>query len=140
MSESFEIYLTGKVSEGKLTGIPKKKLASDLKFFEGKSVELIIRKKKKYRSIQQNRVQWWYYTEIGNHLGYTPDEVHSLLGQELRMIERVDENTGLIRKFPQSTKEYSTIDHMDYTEKIRRWAAKEGIYLPEPNEQLTIKN
>lgn len=46
MGESFEIYFTGRVENGELQGIPRKKLSGQLKHLEGKDIELIIRKKK----------------------------------------------------------------------------------------------
>jgi hypothetical protein len=139
-SVNYEIYFTGKVIGGELQGISKKMFQQELKYFEGRAVELIIRKKKKYRSIQQNKLMWVYYTMIGNELGNTKDEVHSLLGERFLRTESVYEKTGLVYSYTRSTTDLTTSEMMDYMMNIQKFAAEElGMVLPSPNEQTQIE-
>lgn len=133
----YEIIHTGKVIEGTLTGIPKKELANELKFFEGKSVDLIIRKHKKYRSIYQNRYYWMIITMIGNDIGNTKDEMHDILKFKFLKAEKVDENTGEIFPYIRDSSDLSTVEFEDYLSEIRKFAAEYlHMNIPLPNEQI----
>lgn len=136
-----EISFFGNVNDaGELTGISKPAVARGLKNFIGKPVQMIIRNKLKHRSLAQNKVQWWYYTEISAHTGYTKNEVHEICRVLFLKTEKVNEATGTVFELVKSTTELTTVEHMEYSESIRRWAAMEfGINLPEPNEQQTIQ-
>jgi len=136
-SVNYEIYFTGKVIGGELQGIPGEKFRHELKYFEGKSVELVIRKKRKYRSVQQNKLMWVYYTMIANELGNTKDEVHSILGSMFLKSESVNPKTGAIYKYIKSTTDLTTSEMMDYMMSIHKFAAEElGIILPSPDDRM----
>lgn len=140
MSETFEIYLTGKVdSSGRLMGMNWTEFNSQLDYFKDKAVELILRKKKKYRSIQQNKLMWVYYTMIAHELGYTKDEIHSILKSKFLKSEKVNEETGVIYPYVKSTTDLTTTEMLDYISDIQKFAAEElGMNLPEPNEQFQL--
>ena len=90
-----ELLYFGKVDEsGVLHGIPKTKLKNDLKSFAGKNIEMIIRRKVKHRSYQQNRLWWLYMTMLGDEIGYTKDEMHDICKMQFLAVTRY---TGIIR-------------------------------------------
>ncbi len=140
MSDSFEIYFSGKVNEqGTLEGIPRKKFADQLKHFAGKPIELIIRRKKKYRSIQQNKFLWLSYNLISDHTGFTPDELHEIFKGMFLKREKVNEKTGTLFTYTESTTALTTIEFMEYMERIVKFSAEEfGITLPMPEEQAQL--
>jgi len=138
MSE-YEIFHTGKVVLGQLVGINKRQLSKELTQFEGKAVEMVVRKKRKYRSYEQNRVQWWYISEISKETGYTKGEVYAILCSEFLKAQKVDEKTGRIYDYIRGTSDLSTTEHAEFTADIRRFAAQEwGMNLPEPNKQVEM--
>lgn len=138
---AFKIYHTGNVSEqGILMGIPKTKLSQELKAFSGKAVELIIQRKSKHRSVQQNRLLWMWNKIIGDEIGCTADEAHEILKAMFLKTELVNEKTGVVYIYIRSTTELSTIEMMDYMMSIQKFANEDlQIVLPEPNDQLTIQ-
>lgn len=140
MSEEFEIWMFGKVEDGKLMGIPKKKLAQQLKHFEGKSIELTIRKKKKYRSIQQNRVWWMYMNILSDELGYDKDTMHEICKMKFLKSEAVNEKTEEVYQYVKSTSALSTTEFQDLFQSLYAWASETfGIVLPEPNTQIEMQ-
>lgn len=139
MTQELSYYC--KVSpSGEWEGIPKKKLRQEVaRLFGGQSIEIIIHKKKKHRSVQQNRYYWLLMGMVSDHTGYTPDEVHAILKSKFLKVEKVNENTGVVYEYIKSTTELSTVEYMDYLEDVRRFGSEEfGIYLPEPSEQIEV--
>ena len=138
---AYQIHYTAKVSDqGVLMGIPKRKLSDELKHFSGKDVELIIRRKKKYRSVEQNRLMWLWYGIMADHTGFTSDEIHSIMKSKFLHTEKVDEKTGVIYPYIRSTTELTTIEMIDYMTSIQKFASEDlQIVLPEPGDQLTIE-
>lgn len=140
MSESYEIWKSGKVLNGELVGISRKKLKEELAYFEGVGVELIIRKKKKHRSLQQNRLWWLYMGMLGEYLGYTKDEIHEIVKFKFLKKETVDETTGEVFQYIQSTSKLSTVEFLELVQQLYQWSAETfGLTLPEPNEQLRME-
>ena len=110
----------GTVSKGKFKpdNVPvfKKAFCS----FEGKEVEVIIKKVTKKRTINQNRYLWAIYTMLADHIGTTSDDMHVTLKKMFLPIP-----TG---KFgwtkPGSSKELSTAEMTTYIDNIKRWAGQ----------------
>lgn len=135
--EKLELYFTATVDNGKITNLNRNKLSTQIKYFDGKDIEIIIRKRRRSRTNQQNRAQWWYYTELGNYLGYNPEEIHELCKFKFLKKESYNEDTKEHFVYLRSTSSLTTEEHSEYLENIRRWSSEMGFYLPEPNE---IKN
>jgi len=137
--DSYEIYKTGKVTNGELVGISRKKLKEELAYFEGVNVELIIRKKKKHRSLQQNKLWWLYMGMLGEYLGYDKDAMHEICKFKFLKKEAVDETTGLIFEYIESTSKLSTVDFMELIEKLYQWSSETfNVTLPPPNTQVEM--
>jgi hypothetical protein len=98
-------------------------------------IELIIRKQKSQRSLNQNSAYWGIAIEILSECevfgGYTKEEIHDALRKEF--LSTVDPKTGLTKI--RSTTDLSTIEFNDYYATIQRWAASFcKVYIPDPNE------
>ena len=97
-----------------------------------------VKKKRNTRSNNQNSYYWkCIVQELGNSLGYFPDEMHDILRakflNEWEMIEINDKKIG-INKIGSSTN-LSTKAFEVYAEQIRIWALSDlGIRLMIPNE------
>lgn len=91
---------------------------------------MTIKEFKNQRSKNQNNYYWGIVLDIlSKDTGYTPDEMHELMGKKFLSYEKKGE------MFVKSTTKLNTKDMEDYLENVRRFASMEfGIYIPLPNE------
>ncbi len=122
--------LRGKVAQGKLILDQPSRYLVRLSQLEGKRIELVIRKEKSQRSLNQNSYMWGVvYEIISQHTGYTPEEVHEIMKFKFLKTEKA----GM--EYVRSTASLNTAEMGIYLENIRRWAAVElGCFIPLPNE------
>ena len=153
-----EIQYNGKVESGKLTIANRKGFDSDLPLFEGKDVEIIVRKKRKIRSNQVNKFYWAEVVpkfqlglqETGMRLkllktdefirnlftDLSKDATHEFLKKMFIESIEVDTDTGEIVKKKQSTAKMTYSEFMDYTSEIIQFAAENfNIQINLPSEQ-----
>lgn len=112
--------------------------------FEGKEIEITIKRKYKQRSLPQNAFYWgviipMFQELINEHWGEikSSEEIHEILKSQCNYTEKVNQQTGEITKIPQSTTELTTAGWLEYEQKIRQFAMDFfNATLPEPNEQL----
>ena|SRR5688500_2672299 len=82
--------------------------------FAGKYVEIVLRKRRTTRSLQQNKFYWAYVlTEIADATGYTKDEAHEALKHEFLR----EDGDGPLRKV-RSTTELSVEEFSAYVERV----------------------
>lgn len=100
------------------------KLQDLMDFQSDKQWQVVIQERNSDRSLEQNARLWDLYTSIGNHLGYTPDEMHDLLGcKYLLQVKYVGlEKITKIR----STTDLSVKEMTDYQMKIESFASNLG--------------
>lgn len=101
------------------------KLREELK--SGRNIVANVFERKSNRTIQQNSRLWKLYTELGIHIGETPDRVHELMGYKfLRELITVNGETF---EHIKSTTKLDTKAMAEYQENIERWANMElGFY------------
>lgn len=129
------------VNEGRLKISNRKQFDNDIKSFEGKRVEICIKKAKKTRSNNQNAYYWGIVipyvlnglTDLGNS-GITTDLVHSFLKD--RFIQEgtdiVIPKTGEAIKM-KTTTTLSTTQMMGYIADIQQFSAEIlGVVIPDP--------
>jgi len=88
-----------------------------------------IKKAKVRRSLNQNNYMWGVvYKQFAIDSGYTPKEMHQILGREFLSYEKNGEQ--LIK----STSDLNTIEFENYMSQCRMLAAEQGVLIPEPNE------
>lgn len=92
---------------------------------------VVVRKDRKNRSDDQNRYYWGVIIDIlGNHFGYTPDEMHEAIKLKFlrKKIGRGPETVG-------STTVLDTKEFSELVDKIIIWAQTEfDVKIPLPNE------
>lgn len=138
---TLELQYTCKVNaNGELEGLARNKLRKELKgSFANKSIEILIHKKKKHRSINQNRYYWLVLNMVSEDTGFRPQEAHEIFKRKFLTIEKVYEETGQVYEYTKSTTELSTIEFEEYVEQVRQFVAQEFmIYIPLPNEEIQI--
>mgnify|MGYP006316798197 FL=1 len=82
---------------------------------------------------------WVYVTIIANELGYEKEQMKEIISYKFLKRERVDERTGEIFEYIESTTKLNKTDFADMVNSLIRWAAETlHIVLPLPDQQLTI--
>lgn len=124
----------GELYDGKMTWYDPEGLKKYLLSLGDLEVQVLVEKKKKWRSDNQNRYYWGVVIDIlGSELGYNPEEMHEALKWQFLRVEG--------GKIPtvKSTASLSTVEFEDYMGQIRTWASIEfGVYIPEPNEAPVV--
>lgn len=137
-----KVTVYGGVQDGKLKLSDLKRFDNDLKIFEGKRVEVTIKKAKKIRSNPQNA---WYWaciipnvlqglTDAGNP-GLTTDEVHEFLKNRFlpdgKTITIPESGEKIV--ISKTTTTLSTTEMMTYTDQIIQFAAEMlNTIIPDP--------
>ncbi len=143
-----ELTYYGKVSESEETTLPKRIRKEVGKMFAGKQIEVVFRRKKKHRTPSQNAYYWAVviplileeFVNLGNDLQVGNKEhielVHDMLkGMFLEAKEVVDAD-GVAIKLPPTTKDLTTVQFMEYLEKVCQFAAERlQLVIPEPETQ-----
>jgi hypothetical protein len=137
---------TGTVTDGQLKLQNHRRFLEECKQFEGKQVELTLRRKQSRRSDQQNRYYWGAVVPIVAaglcEAGYRVSEqdTHVYLKSRFLLDGIVNENTGEILPTTGSTSKLSTTDFMAYVAEIQQWAAEFlNVVIPDPGEQVEIE-
>lgn len=123
----------GSILKGKVIFDDRDSFDNYLLSLENMFVDIVIKKRRKDRSNQQNRYMWGVvYKLISETTGHTEDEIHDSMRAMFLM-----DNLG---KFPimRSSTSLTTAEMEEYLEKIRQWAAQElSCIIPLPNEVET---
>ena len=135
----------GSVKDGVLKITNRKLFDQELLCYDGKEVEILIRKKRKYRSNHQNRFYWGCVIPIVKSLindaghTFTNQQIHELL--KLRYL-KIDHHLrdGEFFTEVKSTRDLTTTEFMEYIMMIQKLTAEIfGVYIADPNEQLMIE-
>lgn len=123
---------SGRIEKGKVLLDNQNRYLVQLSKLEGQRIELVLRKEKSKRSINQNNYYFGVVVEIlADYCGYEREEMHEALKE--KFLSAIPDDHGL-RKIKSTTK-LNTIEMEEYLEKIRRWASVElNCYIPNPNE------
>lgn len=100
---------------------------------KSKRWKIEVKEHKKARTNSQNALYWKWLEIMGDHFGYTKDEMHEELASRfLGMVERTTiGGRNIIEPF--STTKLSTKGFTDYMDKIQMLAVNQGITLPQPD-------
>jgi hypothetical protein len=142
----------GSVKDGNIS-LPKRLRQEVTKVFDGHSIEVTFKRKRKRRSIEQNRYYWGVVIpciieamiDMGNDALQIGNSEHAELVHEFLKAKILDNGEeviladGVVEKLPASTRKTTTTEFAEYTDKVIRWAAEMlNIAIPEPNEQSEI--
>jgi len=97
----------GIVKEGKLKLNNSRKFQDSLREFEGKDVELRIKERSANRSKEQNSLYWKWIDILSKEIGYTKEEMHTLIKYKFLKRNIVDEN-GVEQEIIKSTTTLTT--------------------------------
>ena len=123
-----KIYSNGCVIEslfGKIDGI--------FKTLANGEYELIVRRKVKKRSIEQNSLLWLYYACIENETGQDKNDIHSYYCG--KFLTKEVEIYGKIERIVGGTRNLTTVEFKYFLDRVQADVSSElGIELPDPND------
>jgi len=137
----------GKVENGKIE-IPGIRFRKEVgKAFDGKRIEVLVRKRKRRRSVAQNAYYWGLVLNIltaqfrvwDKETEITAALVHDWCKDRFLPIVMDGEEVTLTHpggkdRVKPTTTRLTTTQFMDYIALIQKWAAEYGLYIPDPNE------
>ena len=104
-----------------------------------KEFDIVIKSKVKSRSNQQSRYYWLCVSIVAGELGYSKNECHAIIGYKFLRKEKVNEKTGEVYEYIESTTKLSTTEFMNFMDEFVRWSAESlDIVLPLPNTQMEL--
>jgi len=133
-------------SDSKLHINNRKAFIADLKRFAGKSVEIVVKLKRSTRSSMQNRYYWGIVIplvmqgliELGHDVN--KQDTHEFIKANFNYEEIVNNDTGELFRMTKSTARLNKNDFGVMIEKLKVFASEYlNVYIPEPNEDLTLK-
>jgi len=142
-----QIKILSRVDDAGIIRKNRKLLADAFKHFAGKDIEVVVKRKYKMRSNQQNAFYWgvtvpFFQNLLNDAWGEirSMDEVHEVLKAACNYTEIPSPATGEIQRIPKSTTELTTSEWMDFELQMDQFARDFfNATLPKPNEQTTLE-
>lgn len=122
---------SGYVQDGKLHLRDPERYKRWVSKLEGERLEVVIKKARAVRSLQQNKYYWAVVIAmIADHCGMdSPEEAHEAMKWQFLQVRYAKIVTV------RSTTSLSKSDMVEYIERIRRWAAAElNLDIPDPHK------
>lgn len=110
---------------------------------EGKQLKITLERGRKKRSLSVNAYYWGVVipacqgilTDFGNDVD--EEETHSFLKEHIgKLTGSVVDSKGTRRAIVKSSASLETQEFRAYLDRIIRWAAGEGVVIPDPNQDL----
>ena len=127
------IIFRGSVKKGKLILDDPARYLVHLASFEGKKIELTLRKSSSQRSLKANAYYWGVVVKlIADHCGYDSDEMHEALKYKF-LSNHLEDEKGLTKI--KSSASLSVDEFINYTNQVVIWAARDlQVFIPSPHE------
>ncbi len=121
----------GKVEGGKLLLYQQREFLAYRQTFEGKDVQVVLKRWREPRSSKQNRYYWGVVVPLmAESIGYDCEEMHEALKWRFLKIHDDDSDLPTV----QSTSALNTEEFTDFVEQCRMLAGSMGINIPDPGE------
>ena len=102
---------------------------------EGKRVLVTVQREKEARSLRANAYLWGVvYRTIAEWSGHDDEEIHEAMKRLHLPSREMVMPTGEVVSLPGSTAELDSGAFSEYVARVKRWAAEQGLYVPEPDE------
>ena len=122
---------TGRVLDGGLLVLDRSKdYGRYLRSLAGKPIELVVRKQRTQRSLDQNAyIHAVPVSMLAEHCGYTKDEAHEAVAW--KFLREGEPDAPLPKR--RSTTDLDTKEFEAYTAQVKQFAAEElGLFIPDP--------
>ena len=112
----------GTVYQQKLKLNNKRLFIDSLKQFEGKEIEIRIREKSSNRSKEQNSMYWIWIDILSKEIGYTKEEMHTLVKYKFLKRNIVDDD-GVEQEVIKSTTTLTTKEFTLFMNDLLYWSS-----------------
>jgi hypothetical protein len=139
-----DIHHVSLVKDGKFSPMVSNNIKAELARFEGKKVEIIIKKLSAKRSLEQNALIHVYFTLLKdalNDLGndFSMLKVKRMMKQKFLTIDVIDMSTGeVIGNEIRDTHTLNKVECGEFIDNMIQWSAELGIILPMRESQQTL--
>jgi len=106
---------------------------SAVKIDDEQPMEVVVRKYKRNRSLEQNNTYWDWVDTIGKELGYPKDDMHEVLMRQFLKPHILEIDGKQIEVY--STKRLNVREMSEYMERVDQLAAEYGITLRRPEDR-----
>lgn len=121
----------GTVLKGKFIPDNRGAFIMDFQRNEGRRMTVAVARETRDRSSPQNKYYWGVVIKmLSDWAGYEPEEMHEALKD--RFLAMPDARTGL--RVSHSTAKMTTEKFSEYIEAVKRFAAENGVNIPEPGQ------
>jgi hypothetical protein len=111
-------------------------LDKSIKWIKNGRHELVLREKRKKRSVAQNRLMWLWFTCIEVEVGQPKQDIHDYYCMKYLRNEIANPATGEVIAVPGHTSELTTQAFTRFLNQVQSDAAAElGITLPSPDDE-----
>jgi hypothetical protein len=138
-----DLSYAGRVESGKLL-VDRARLWAEVEGLPDGDYVVTIERVRPKRSVDQNAYMWGVVVHLlSEHTGYEPEEMHAwlkaqFLPKALAVVTRHGE--VIEHAVGGSTTTLTTVEFIDYIERIQRWAAIElGVVIPDPDPALRTR-
>lgn len=123
----------GVINDNKISFDDKGSFLLWLNKLEGNEVEITVAKRNYHRTSPQNNYYWGVVVELlAEAFGWDSEDMHEFLKSKFsyKIVSRNGEEYRITR----STASLGTHEFIDYIEKCVRFAADQGVVIPEPHQ------
>lgn len=127
-------YFGGKVEKGVVVMDEPLRWRAVCARHEGRRVQITLKREEQKRSLQANKFYWSCIVPMfSDWSGYDKEESHAVLTGLFLKVERVLP-TGEVVDIGGRTSTLTTQEFAAYTERVCRFLAEQGMYVPQPGE------
>jgi len=136
-------HVYSRITNGHLSEEAELRFLTILATNEGKDCRVTVERKRKQRSMSQNAYYFGVViplvqamlVDYGNDVD--PEEVHAFLKEHVgKLVSAVADKDGKRIAIVRSSATLSTVEWEAYMERIKRWAAEQGTFIPDPGRQF----
>mgnify|MGYP000994485889 CR=1 FL=1 len=128
------LRFVGTVEHGRLLLDQRDRFRQAVEGFNGKRIELTIGPKKNNRSLKANSYLWaGVYPYIAEWSGHDVEEIHAAMKHLHCPRKQFTLPSGEIGHVV-STRTLDECEFSEYVSKVKRWAAENGLNIPDPEE------
>jgi len=111
----------GTIQQGKLKLNNKRLFIDSLQHLEGKEIEIRLRERSANRSKEQNSLYWIWIDILSKEIGYTKEEMHTLIKYKFLKRNIVDDN-GVESETIKSTTTLTTKEFTAFMDEVLFWS------------------
>ena len=128
----------GKIINGKIELLRQMEFEVLKKRLEGFEIALTLQRRPKKRTNRHNSFYFAAIVELlASELGNSVKETHGILKRELLVAKT--HLKGEEQEYILSTRDFTTEEFNLFIDQVKRWAAEQGVYIPDSDELLGEK-